>query len=63
MDFILEYYFDFSLMGDNFDAVLDGFFVTLKLSVDLRRPLARLGPGALGAAPAPRQGDRPRSAG
>ncbi len=33
MDFIREYYFDFSLMGDNFDAVLDGFFLTLKLSV------------------------------
>jgi polar amino acid transport system permease protein len=33
MDFIREYYFDFSLMGDNFDAVLDGFFVTVKLSV------------------------------
>jgi polar amino acid transport system permease protein len=33
MDFIREYYFDFSLMGENFDAVLDGFFVTLKLSV------------------------------
>ena len=33
MDFIREYYFDFSLMGDNFGAVLDGFFVTLKLSV------------------------------
>ena len=33
MDFIREYYFDFGIMGDNFDAVLDGFFLTLKLSV------------------------------
>jgi len=33
MDFILEYYFDFNLMGDEFDGVLEGFFVTLKLSV------------------------------
>jgi polar amino acid transport system permease protein len=33
MDFILEYYFDFNLMGDEFDGVLDGFIVTLKLSV------------------------------
>ncbi len=33
MEFILEYYFDFGLMGDNFGAVLDGFFLTLKLSI------------------------------
>jgi polar amino acid transport system permease protein len=33
MDFILDYYFDFSLMGDEFDRVLDGFWVTLKLSI------------------------------
>jgi polar amino acid transport system permease protein len=33
MDFIREYYFDFNIMGDNFGAVLDGFFLTLKLSV------------------------------
>ena len=33
MDFIFEYYFDFVVMGENFDAVLDGFFLTLKLSV------------------------------
>jgi polar amino acid transport system permease protein len=33
MDFILEYYFDFSLMGDEFDRVLDGFWFTLKLSI------------------------------
>jgi len=33
MDFIREYYFDFSVMGDNFGAVLDGFFITLKLSL------------------------------
>jgi polar amino acid transport system permease protein len=33
MDFIREYYFDFGIMGDNFGAVLDGFWVTLKLSI------------------------------
>lgn len=33
MDFIFEYYFDFNLMGDEFDRVLDGFFLTLKLSI------------------------------
>lgn len=33
MDFISEYYFDFGIMGDDFDLVLDGFFVTLKLSL------------------------------
>src|SRR5918994_7448106 len=33
MDFIFEYYFDFGLMGDEFDRVLDGFFLTLKLSI------------------------------
>ena len=33
MDFIFEYYFDFSLMGDEFGRVLDGFFITLKLSI------------------------------
>ena len=33
MDFIREYYFDFSLMGDNFSPVLEGFWLTLKLSV------------------------------
>jgi polar amino acid transport system permease protein len=33
MDFIFEYYFDFNLMGDEFGRVLDGFFITLKLSV------------------------------
>jgi polar amino acid transport system permease protein len=33
MDFIFEYYFDFSLMGDEFGPVLDGFWATLKLSV------------------------------
>jgi polar amino acid transport system permease protein len=33
MDFILDYYFDFGLMGDNFDAILDGFWLTVKLSV------------------------------
>jgi polar amino acid transport system permease protein len=33
VDFIIEYYFDFGLMGDEFDRVLDGFWVTLKLSI------------------------------
>ena len=33
MDFIFEYYFDFSLMGDEFGRVLDGFWITLKLSI------------------------------
>ena len=33
MDFIFEYYFDFNLMGDEFGRVLDGFFITLKLSI------------------------------
>ena len=33
MDFILEYYFDFGLMGDEFGRMLDGFFITVKLSV------------------------------
>jgi polar amino acid transport system permease protein len=33
MDFIFDYYFDFGLMGDEFDRVLEGFFLTLKLSI------------------------------
>jgi polar amino acid transport system permease protein len=33
MDYIFEYYFDFSIMGDNFGPILDGFWVTLKLSI------------------------------
>jgi polar amino acid transport system permease protein len=33
MDFIFEYYFDFSIMGDNFSAILDGFWLTVKLSI------------------------------
>ena len=33
MDFILEYYFDLSLMADEFDRVVDGFWITVKLSV------------------------------
>jgi polar amino acid transport system permease protein len=33
MDFILEYYFDFGLMGDEFDRVIEGFWLTVKLSV------------------------------
>jgi polar amino acid transport system permease protein len=33
MDFIFDFYFDFGIMFDNFDAILDGFFLTVKLSV------------------------------
>ena len=32
MDYILEYYFDFGLMKDQFDPVIDGFWYTIKLS-------------------------------
>jgi polar amino acid transport system permease protein len=33
MDFILEYYFDLGLMADEFDLILDGFWITIKLAV------------------------------
>jgi polar amino acid transport system permease protein len=33
MDFIFDYYFDFSIMGDNFSSILDGFWLTVKLSI------------------------------
>jgi polar amino acid transport system permease protein len=33
MDVILEQYFDFSLMAENFDDVLAGFWITIKLSI------------------------------
>ena len=33
MDFILNYYFDFDIISENFDAILDGFWLTVKLSV------------------------------
>jgi polar amino acid transport system permease protein len=33
MDFITHFYFDFGLMGDEFGRVLDGFWLTLKLSI------------------------------
>ncbi|CAN5447663.1 hypothetical protein BH20ACT15_BH20ACT15_14060 [soil metagenome] len=33
MEFILDYYFDLNVMGDEFGRVLDGFFITLKLSI------------------------------
>src|SRR5215204_6226773 len=33
MDFILSYYFDFNVITDNFDLVVNGFWITLKLSV------------------------------
>ena len=33
MDYIFQYYFDFGLMRDQFDPVLEGFWYTVKLSV------------------------------
>jgi polar amino acid transport system permease protein len=33
MDFITNFYFDFGLMGDEFDRVIAGFWLTVKLSV------------------------------
>ena len=33
MEFIRDYYFDFGLMGDEFGAVLEGFWLTIKLSI------------------------------
>jgi polar amino acid transport system permease protein len=33
MSYIIEYYFDFGVMGDNFNPILEAFFVTLKLSI------------------------------
>jgi polar amino acid transport system permease protein len=33
MDFILEWYFDFGIMADEFGRVLGGFWTTLKLSI------------------------------
>jgi polar amino acid transport system permease protein len=33
MDFIIQYYFDFSVVGDNAGKLLDGFWVTIQLSV------------------------------
>jgi polar amino acid transport system permease protein len=33
MDFIIEYYFDFGLMFDEFGPILDGFWFTIKLSI------------------------------
>ncbi|HEU5142211.1 MAG TPA: amino acid ABC transporter permease [Solirubrobacterales bacterium] len=33
MNEILEQYFDFSLMGDHFDEVLEGFWLTVQLSI------------------------------
>jgi polar amino acid transport system permease protein len=33
MDFIVKYYFDFSVMADHFGPVLDGFWITIKLSL------------------------------
>jgi polar amino acid transport system permease protein len=33
MDFIIDYYFDSTIISDNFDFVLDGFVATIKLSV------------------------------
>jgi polar amino acid transport system permease protein len=33
MEFFFDYYFDFNLMGDEFSRVLEGFWLTLKLSI------------------------------
>ena len=33
MEFIRQYYFDFGVMGDNLSPVLEGFWLTLKLSI------------------------------
>ncbi len=33
MDFIRQYYFDFNIMGDNISPILNGFWLTLKLSI------------------------------
>src|SRR5918992_1045423 len=33
MDFIINFYFDFGIMGDEFSRVLDGFWLTVKLSI------------------------------
>jgi polar amino acid transport system permease protein len=33
MDFILEYYFDFNLMGEELSPLLEGFWATIKLSI------------------------------
>lgn len=33
MDFVLDYYFDFGLMKDEFRPVIDGFWLTVKLAV------------------------------
>lgn len=33
MDFVLKYYFDFGVMGDNLGPIFDGFLLTLKLSI------------------------------
>ena len=33
MEFIREYYFDFGIMADNFGPILDGFWLTVQLSV------------------------------
>src|SRR5215212_7752072 len=33
MDFIRTYYFDFGIMGDSFGRLMDGFWITLKLSL------------------------------
>ena len=33
MDFIVNYYFEFDVMGEEFGRVMDGFWLTLKLSI------------------------------
>ena len=55
MDVIIEQYFDFSLMIDEFDRGPRGLLADDPAVGLRRRPVAALGPGARGAAPAPRQ--------
>ena len=64
MDFILDYYFDFGTSSaTNFDAVLDGFWITIKLSIIAGVLVADLGPGPGGPAAAARAGRSRRSGG
>ena len=56
MDFIVNYYFDFKnfvFSDGNFDAILQGFWVTIKLSILSGILSLHLGTGPLGPAPAP----------
>ena len=66
MDFILDYYFDFKdivFADGNFAAILEGFWLTLKLSILAGVLSLAWGLGPRRAAPAPRAGRWRRSAG